>query len=73
MGMGIALGTAIRALIATHPKKAELLAALRFEHQETLALLTASPYPEQTLTAFHAVWSLVGPLEEDQSPTRGDS
>lgn len=63
MGVQVALATAIRALIKTHPNPEALIAAMRMEHQESLALLTNMPIQDQTLEAFHVAWELVGPKE----------
>jgi hypothetical protein len=71
-GVYLALATGLRALIATHPDKTALLAALDSEHQETLAFLTANPYPDQTLEAFHMAWSFLGLAEKDPGQPRVD-
>ena len=65
MGSQIALGTAIRALIKTHPNPEALIAAMHHEHQDTLAHMTNMTIPEQVLEAYYTAWNLVGPKEQD--------
>ncbi|GKT20054.1 hypothetical protein AVHY2522_24660 [Acidovorax sp. SUPP2522] len=67
-GAQVALGTAIRALIKTHPHPDALLAAIHREYQETLVLLTNGPMPDRALEAFHVSWELVGPEDPDAQP-----
>ena len=64
-GMQLALGSAIRALIKTHPDPVAVRSAMLFEHEETLAHLTAGLYPDRALEAFHAAWRLLGPSDQD--------
>lgn len=63
-GTVLALSSAIRALIRTHPNPEALIAALNFEHQETLALISAAPIRERAVETFHTVWTSVGPSDE---------
>lgn len=51
-GMFCALQVAIRALSKTHPQPEKLIEALRHEHEESLALLNASPIPDQSIAAY---------------------
>lgn len=64
-GAQMALGTAIRALITTHPDPAALIAAMEFEHQESLAILENTPIQDRALEAYHTAWVLVGPKDPD--------
>lgn len=67
-GAQMALGTAIRAIISTHPYPDALLDALHREHQETLVHLTTAPMPDRALESFHVTWELVGPVDPDGQP-----
>lgn len=64
LGTQAAIGSALRALISTHPDQEVIAAALRFEHQETLAHLTAMTVPDRTLESFHQMWAFFGPMDE---------
>lgn len=55
-GMHTALAATIRALISTHPNPDALRAALSYEQQSALALLTASPFPDHAIDAFRRFW-----------------
>lgn len=61
MGFHAAMGAAIRALLKTHPHPLAIAAAMNHEYQETLALLTANPIPDEVLEAYRMAWVLVGP------------
>jgi hypothetical protein len=61
MGFQIAYGSAMRALIKTHPDPLALVGAMNLEHQESIALLTASMAPDEVIEAFHVAWTMVGP------------
>lgn len=64
-GMQTALGTAIRALMKTHPNPAALAAAMELEHQESIAVLTNMSISDRVLEAYHVAWTLVGPKDPD--------
>jgi len=64
-GIQAAYSAVLRALIETHPDKQALLAAMRFHHQETLALMTAAPIPDRALETFQMAWMQFGPVDRD--------
>ena len=59
LGMQMAFGCAIRALIATHPDPVALVRELKKEKEETVVLLNASPIPDRAIDAFLASMPLV--------------
>jgi hypothetical protein len=52
MGMLHALQVAIRAIVATHPNPEALVSEFAREHQESMALLLASPYPDAVMEGY---------------------
>ena len=52
MGMIHALQVAIRAIVAAHPNPESLAREFANEHQESMALLLASPYPDSVMAGY---------------------
>lgn len=70
-GMQMALGSAIRALIKTHPDPVSLVRELHREKEETMALLTASPVPDRAIDAFQISMRLVDASIQRVPPASG--
>lgn len=56
LGMQTAMAACVRALISSHPAPEALQAALIYEQQSALALLTAGPFPDRAEDAFRRAW-----------------
>ena len=52
MGMIHALQVAIRTIVATHPNPEALAKEFASEHQESMAILLASQYPDSVMTGY---------------------
>ncbi|MNK95330.1 hypothetical protein D3C87_1155620 [compost metagenome] len=61
-GMSFAMGSAIRAIIKTHPDQQALQQSLEDEFQQALSHVTASPMADRTLESMHLFWDSLRPI-----------